>query len=78
MKNVIFFFGSFDPLHKGHISIIENAIKEVSADCVYLGLNKTSSKGNLTPLYHRKNMLKEYIKTNDKCNLLTFNFNFQF
>lgn len=77
MKNIIFFFGSFDPLHKGHISIIEEAIKKVSASCLYIGLNKSSSKGKLTSYYHRKNMIKEYVKTNDKCMLVPFSFDFK-
>ena len=77
MKNIVFFFGSFDPLHKGHISIIEKAIETINASTIYIGLNKSSSKGKLTALLHRKNMIKEYVKTNKKCKLLPFNFDFE-
>lgn len=77
MKNIIFFFGSFDPLHKGHISIAENAIKKVNADILYLGLNKSSSKGKLTSLYHRKKMLHIFSKTNNKYKVLDFTFDYK-
>ena len=72
MKNIILFFGSFDPLHKGHIAIIKNAIKAVKADLIYLGLNKDSFKGRLTSIKHRKAMLESYAKTNKKCKVLDF------
>jgi len=77
MKKIILFFGSFDPLHKGHISIIENAIKQINANYLYLGLNKCSNKGKLTSLFHRKNMLKFYCKSNDKCKILNFTFDYK-
>ena len=77
MKKIIFFFGSFDPLHKGHMSIIDNAIKEVDADVLYLGLNKSSKKGKLTPLNHRKNMLKLYAKNKPNISILDFSFDYK-
>lgn len=77
MKKIIFFFGSFDPLHKGHISIMENAIKKVEADHLYLGLNKTSIKGRLAPLKDRKNMLKLYAKNKSNISVLDFYFDYK-
>lgn len=76
MKNVIFYWGSFDPLHRGHISIMEQAIKKVDAESLYIGLNKTSKKRKLTSYYHRKNMIKEYVNTNSKIKLIPFSFDF--
>ena len=77
MKKIIFFFGSFDPLHKGHISILESAIKEVDADYLYLGLNKNSKKGKLTSYKHRYNMLKVYAKNKEKIKILDFSFDYK-
>lgn len=77
MKKVILFFGSFDPLHKGHISIMEKAIKRVNADYLYIGLNKNSNKGRLTSFFHRKNMIKEFIKANDKYKFIPFSFDYK-
>ena len=76
MRNVILFFGSFDPLHLGHVSMIENAIKKVKGDIVYLGLNKTSKKGKLTPFSIRKTMLTKFCKDKDNIKLLDFYFNY--
>lgn len=76
MKRVIFFLGSFDPLHLGHISIIENAIKKVNAEYLYIGLNKSSKKGKLTSFFHRKKMLLTYIQNKDTIKLLNFNFDY--
>lgn len=76
MKNIILFFGSFDPLHKGHISIMENAIEKVNADYIYLGLNKSSSKGKLTSLFHRRNMINLILKESPKYRLLPFSFDY--
>ena len=76
-KNIIFYFSDFDPIDKGHISIIDNAIKKVDATTLYLGLNKSSNNKELTSIYHRKNMLKEYIRTNKTCKLLPFCFDFK-
>ena len=77
MKKVILFFGSFDPLHKGHISIMEKAIKKVNADYLYIGLNKNSNKGRLTSFFHRKNMIKAFIKNNNKYKFIPFAFDYQ-
>lgn len=76
MSNVILFFGSFDPLHLGHISMMENAAKKVKADIVYLGLNKTSKKGKLTPFSIRKTMLTKFCKDKKNIKLLDFQFNY--
>ena len=76
MSNIIFFFGSFDPLHLGHISMMEHAMKKVKADTLYIGLNKTSKKGKLTPFSIRKTMLTKYTKDKEKIKLLDFYFNY--
>lgn len=76
MKHIILFFGSFDPLHKGHISTMENAIKKVNATTLYIGVNKTSSKGKLTSVFHRRSMLRLFIKGNNKYKLLNFCFDY--
>lgn len=76
MKKFILFFGSFDPLHNGHISIMENAIKKVNANLLYIGLNKSSKKGKLTSFFHRSNMIKSYIKNKGKYKLLNFSFDY--
>ena len=69
MSNIIFFFGSFDPLHLGHISMMENALNKVKGDVIYLGLNKTSKKGKLTPFSIRKTMLTKFVKDKENIKL---------
>jgi nicotinate-nucleotide adenylyltransferase len=76
MSNIILFFGSFDPLHLGHISMMNNAMKKVKGDVIYLGLNKTSKKGKLTPFSIRKTMLTKFCKDKDNIKLLDFYFNY--
>ena len=77
MKNIIIYFGSFDPFHKGHMELIKNSMEEINADSIYIGLNKNSPKGTLTPLYHRKKMLEIAVKNNLICKILPFYFDYK-
>lgn len=63
-------------MHKGHISIMEKAMQEIGADELYIGLNASSPKGDLTSLLHRTEMLKLFITTNTKYKLIPFSFDF--
>ena len=56
--------------------MINNAVKKVNGDIVYLGLNKTSKKGKLTPFSIRKTMLTKYVKDKKNIKLLDFAFNY--
>lgn len=55
---------------------MENAIKKVNAELLYIGLNKSSYKGKLTSFFHRKNMIKNYIKGKEQYELLNFSFDY--
>ena len=66
MKKIILFYGSFDPIHNGHIKIAQEALKLIKGDKLYFGLNKNSNSKNLTPFSKRKKMLELAIKNKKK------------
>jgi len=76
MKKVILFYGSFDPIHQGHLKIAQEAIKVIKGDKLYFGLNKNSNSKNLTPFFKRKKMIELTIK--DKYNFDIINIKFDY
>ena len=69
MKKIILFYGSFDPIHNGHIKIAKEAIKLIKGDKLYFGLNKNSNSKNLAPFSKRKKMVKLAIEGKNKFNI---------
>lgn len=61
MKRVALFFGSFNPIHTGHIYIAKEVIKQQKADEIHFVLsphNPHKTTADLLPETHRWNMLK--------------------
>lgn len=60
MNNKIFlYFGSFDPIHRGHEEIIKHVFKKENADTLIIGLtNKNKRKPNLIDIHMRIHMIK--------------------
>ena len=74
MKKIILFYGSFDPIHQGHIKIAEEAIKLIKGDKLYFGLNKNSNLKNLAPFSKRKSMVKLAIQGENKFDIINIKF----
>ena len=77
MKKIILFYGSFDPIHIGHIKIATEALKKIKADKLYFGLNKNSNLKNLTPFLTRKKMIQLAIKNKKKFDILDIKFDYK-
>lgn len=77
MKKIILFYGSFDPIHNGHIKIAQEALKLIEGDKLYFGLNKNSNSKNLTPFSKRKKMLELAIKSKKKFDILDIKFDYK-
>jgi len=74
--NIGIFGGSFNPIHKGHIAIAKESIKELNLDKLFLVPNfkspfKTSVK--YTDVQHRVNMI-ELVKP-ERCEISSFEIN---
>ena len=54
------FVGSFDPVHKGHIIIINYLLEKYLDKVIVVPTGNYWNKKNLTHIYHRINMLKIY------------------
>ncbi len=62
---IAIFGGSFDPIHKGHIKIVEEAIKSLNIDRVFVVptfLNPFKNSSLISPI-DRFNFLKEALKS---------------
>ena len=65
MKRVALFFGSFNPIHNGHIFIAQQVLKQHKADEVQFVLspqNPHKKTTSLLPETHRWNMLQLALK----------------
>jgi nicotinate-nucleotide adenylyltransferase len=61
MKRIGIFGGTFDPPHKGHIAIAEQAMKQLGLDCVYFipaYIPPHKQQHSSTTVQHRLNMMK--------------------
>ncbi len=61
MKRIALFFGSFNPIHNGHIHIANEVLRQHKADEVHFVLspqNPHKSASDLLPEIHRWNMLQ--------------------
>ena len=77
MKKIILFYGSFDPIHKGHLKIASEALKLINGDELYFGINKNSKSKNLTPFSKRKKMIELSIKNKNKFKFIDIKFDFK-
>ena len=77
MKKIILFYGSFDPIHNGHIKIAEEALKLIKGDKLYFGLNKNSNSKNLAPFSKRKKMVELAITSKKKFDVLDIKFDYK-
>jgi len=77
MKKIILFYGSFDPIHNGHVKIASEALKLIKGDKLYFGLNKNSNSKNLAPFLKRKKMLDLAIKNKKKFDILDIKFDYK-
>ena len=62
--------GSFDPIHKGHIDIINRATKLV--DTLYIAVADSPHKSPLFDLDERKEMIENEFSSNDKIEVIAF------
>ena len=62
--------GSFDPIHKGHIDIINRATKLV--DKLYIAVADSQHKSPLFDLDERKEMIENEFSSNDKIEVIAF------
>lgn len=63
------FFGSFNPLHTGHLILAEGVINETDLDQIWFVVtphNPTKKKSNLLADHHRLNMVRDAIHENLK------------
>lgn len=72
-KRIGIFAGSFDPIHKGHLTIALQAIQHANLDFVYfLPEIKPRRKQNITHISHRLVMLQLAVKPYSKIGILEF------
>ena len=62
--------GSFDPIHNGHIDIINRATKLV--DKLYIAVADSPHKSPLFDLDERKEMIENEFSSNDKIEVIAF------
>ena len=79
-KNIGLFFGTFDPLHNGHIAIAKYFLKEVNLDEIWLVITPISpfkQANKLTNYYTRFKIINNYCKKNINiiCSDVEFNLN---
>lgn len=71
---VALFYGTLDPIHKGHMKPLMRALTERGFDEVLIVPGyQPAHKPNATPIYHRLAMIKAQIKDAPKVNLYTGN-----
>jgi len=61
------FFGSFNPIHAGHLMLAEGVLNESDLQQVWFVVtphNPTKKKGNLLADHHRLNMVRDSIREN--------------
>lgn len=76
MSKIILFYGSFDPIHAGHLKIAKNSLNLIKGDKLYFGLNKNSNSKNLTPFFKRKKMVELAIKKEKKFGIIDIQFDY--
>ena len=77
-KNVGLFFGTFDPLHNGHIAIAKYFLKELNLDEIWFVITPLSpfkQENKVTSYYDRFKIINNYWKKNSKiiCSDVEFN-----
>ena len=70
MKNVGIYPGSFDPIHKGHIDIINRATKLV--DKLFIAVADSPHKQPLFNLEERKDMIENEFSSNKDIEVIAF------
>lgn len=63
------YFGSFNPIHNGHLILAQTAINETELDYVWLVVspqNPLKNKKNLLPAYDRLRMVELAVDNNDR------------
>jgi pantetheine-phosphate adenylyltransferase len=70
MSKVGIYPGSFDPIHNGHIDIINRAIKLV--DKLYIAVADSPHKSPLFDLDERKEMIENEFSINNKIEVIAF------
>ncbi len=78
MSRIGIFGGSFNPIHNGHIHLVENAISDFSLDKVFLiptAFAPHKSSAEYAPAYHRLNMCRLACEDNDKIEVCDFEIN---
>ena len=70
MKKYIFYGGSFNPIHNGHIAVANAVLNEIDNSVIYFSpvINHPWSK-NLIPIYNRLEMMYTIAEDNEKFKL---------
>ncbi len=74
MKKIGIFGGTFNPVHKEHVSVISSAIKELNLDLIYVVPTKIPPHKDVVPISaeHRINMLKLALESESKAIISDF------
>lgn len=76
-KNIACLFGSFDPIHYGHIHLVESVLENIEVDEVWIVVspqNPFKVNKHLTDEYIRLDMVSAMINNNDKIKLCDIEF----
>ncbi|MBU4690131.1 pantetheine-phosphate adenylyltransferase [Mycoplasma sp. ES3157-GEN-MYC] len=68
MKTKAIYAGSFDPLHTGHIAVVNKALKFV--DKLLLVVSNNPDKNNIDNLLDRFEYVKNYFKNNENVEVI--------
>lgn len=72
------YVGSFNPVHKGHIKIVNHLLKYYLDKVIIVPTGNYWNKTNLTSIDDRINMLKKYVSDNIIVNTLCSNYKYTY
>lgn len=71
MNKIAVFPGSFDPFHKGHLDIVNKALKVF--DKIIIAIGQNSTKNNLFSIKKREALIKKLFLNNENIRVITYN-----
>jgi len=70
MPGIAVFPGSFDPITKGHVSIVQRALPLF--DSIIMAIGSNSTKSSMFPLENRKQWLEQTFASNPKIKIVDY------